>query len=91
MASIERVYARASLSRYFVVTSTELLFFAFNVEKVANRVLREAKSVTAKETFAREVERLIQESPEFQAEVGLPIPDAIITHVQELLRLCREE
>ncbi len=96
MASIEWVYARASLSQYFVVTTgPELLLFAFNVMSAADRILRNATSITAKEQFAREVERLIQKCPEFQAEQYLAelgeIPDAIIPHVQDLLRLCREE
>jgi hypothetical protein len=52
MATTEKVYERARLSHWFVVTSTELLFFAVKVESAAERILREAKSVTAKETFA---------------------------------------
>jgi hypothetical protein len=90
-ASAEQVYAMARRSRFFAVTCPELRLLAMRVESTAERILRKAKLGKAKETFACALERLIQDSPEYQAEEGLPIPDAIVPHVQKLLKLCREE
>jgi hypothetical protein len=95
MATTEQVYARACLSVGFAVTSVELRFLATDVANAAERILRDARSVTAKENFARKVERLIQACPEYQAEEHLAeqglTPDSIVPHLRELLRLCREE